>query len=165
MSKLELIRALYEYNDWANNCVLAAASGLSEGELRRPLGASYGSVRGNLAHIVRAQAGWYWRWTGEGLELWRAMGSDPAFSAVREAFAVSHKQMAEFVGGLAEDEVARTLTYVDREGTERQRPLWQLMLHVVNHGTQHRSETAMALTELGRSPGDLDYVYFELGRA
>ena len=39
-------------------------------------------------------------------------------------------------------------------------PLWQTMAHVVNHGTQHRSEAAALLTEAGRSPGDLDLIDF-----
>jgi uncharacterized damage-inducible protein DinB len=36
-------------------------------------------------------------------------------------------------------------------------PLWQAMLHVVNHGTQHRSEAAAVLTAAGHPTGDLDY--------
>jgi uncharacterized damage-inducible protein DinB len=39
-------------------------------------------------------------------------------------------------------------------------PVWELMVHVVNHGTQHRSEAAALLTAEGRSPGELDLMDF-----
>jgi uncharacterized damage-inducible protein DinB len=33
-----------------------------------------------------------------------------------------------------------------------------MLLHLANHGTQHRSEAAILLTQAGRSPGDLDLI-------
>src|SRR5437899_12075137 len=64
MSKLELIRGLYEYNEWANNHVLEAASALTEEEFSERRGASFESVEGNLAHVMGAQVVWLERWTG-----------------------------------------------------------------------------------------------------
>jgi uncharacterized damage-inducible protein DinB len=35
-----------------------------------------------------------------------------------------------------------------------------MMWHVLNHSMQHRSEAAVALTGMGRSPGDLDLLEY-----
>ena len=59
-----------------------------------------------------------------------------------------------------EDEWLPTVTdgFVNHvyEGT----PVWQMLVHVINHGTQHRSEAAVLLSAEGRSPGELDLIEF-----
>jgi uncharacterized damage-inducible protein DinB len=35
-----------------------------------------------------------------------------------------------------------------------------MLVHVVNHGTQHRAEAAALLTSEGRSPGELDLINY-----
>ena len=52
-------------------------------------------------------------------------------------------------------DLARVLTRQSGAHTVR-RPLWESMLHIANHATQHRSEAALLLTTLAHSPGDLD---------
>jgi len=43
--------------------------------------------------------------------------------------------------------------------------VWQCLAHVVNHGTQHRSEAAALLTAAGASPGEIDLIFFAEERA
>jgi uncharacterized damage-inducible protein DinB len=165
VSKLELVRALYDYNEYANNRVLETAAKLGVDELQRKQGTSFESVAGNLAHIMGAQVLWLERWRGnKNRRSLTAVQSLRALGLLREAFDASHADLRDFLGGLTDDRLDALLAYTDSAGTPYERVLWQLMLHVANHGSYHRAETAMALTAMGHNPGDLDYSYFEMAR-
>ena len=165
MLALVQIRALSEYNGWANGHVLDAASKVSEEELARDLGASFGSVLGNLQHIVGAQEVWLARFSEAKAVDLGSRASLRTVGALREGFDASHAGLRRFVEALDEDALAGEFSYVDTRGVSQRRSLWQTMLHVVNHGTHHRAEAAMLLTSLGHGPRQLDYVFFEIERA
>jgi uncharacterized damage-inducible protein DinB len=40
--------------------------------------------------------------------------------------------------------------------------LWHAMAHLVNHGTQHKTEAAAMLTGFGHSPGDIDMIKYAM---
>ena len=165
MSKLDLIRALYDYNEWANHHVLEAASRLTEDEFSRKQGASFESVEGNLAHIVGAQVVWLSRWTsGSNPQAVAEFQTMRRLPAIRDLFASSHTGLHEFTSSLTEERLDEVLSYRDSAGNSHKRVMWQLMTHVANHGTHHRAETAMALGALGKPMRELDYVFFEIER-
>ena len=37
-------------------------------------------------------------------------------------------------------------------------PLWQMVLHIVNHGTHHRGQITHMLRQLGQKPVNLDLI-------
>ena len=67
---------------------------------------------------------------------------------------------AAFVAGLTEDDLEKVVAYVNVQGETWAYPLWQQLLHQVNHATQHRSEAAAALTRFRHSPGWLDVLVY-----
>ena len=164
MSKQELIRHYYAYNAWANNRLLDIAGELDDPELRGSQGASFESILGNMAHIAAAQVNWLERWQGgvnrvSTVELAEGMSS---LADLREVFDRSHKELGDFIPGLTDERLDEPIVYKDSRGQQNRLPFWQLLLHVANHGTYHRGEVAMALSALGRSPGDLDFQGWEL---
>lgn len=160
MAVPDYIRNIFAYTAWADDLVLDAASRLSEEQLRSEPGGSRGSVLDNLAHVAGAQDNWLAAWRGE------ARGPRPeppatgAMAWLRDRFARSHAGMEAFVGTLDDAGVEREIEFTSGALRRKRWPLWQLMMHVALHSTQHRAETAVALTALGCSPGDLDYGHY-----
>jgi uncharacterized damage-inducible protein DinB len=165
MGKLELIRAYYDYNEYANLRLLEAASELSVEELERKQGASFDSIEGNLGHVLAAQVAWHERWVaGANTQPTTRLGDIHGLDELRQTYKLSHADLRDFLAELTEERLDTVLAYRNSRGEAYERVLWELMLHVANHGSYHRGETAMMLAALGHNPGDLDYLYFEMGR-
>jgi uncharacterized damage-inducible protein DinB len=153
-------RLLTAYNAWANQLVLEQVLTLDDDELDRDGGASKGSIRGNLSHILQSQTVWLSRWKGESPNL----DIDVSRTGLPASFAAADTALREFAAGLTDADWDREIAYNDSSGNAHRVVLGALITHVVNHGTLHRGEAGMLLAALGRSPGDLDVVYYVLSR-
>jgi uncharacterized damage-inducible protein DinB len=148
------LRTLYDYNAWANAQILEASARLSREQLVSGVaGANFESLAGTLVHTMGAQWVYLERWQG------RSPSSMPQ-AAIKTRWMEIERATHAFVAGLGDADVARVIEYTNFQGERWAYPLWQQMMHQVNHATQHRSEAAVVLTELGCSPGGLDLLYF-----
>lgn len=159
------LRTLYEYNRWATGRLLETAAQLRDEQLRTPGNAGHGSIRDTLIHLVEVQQSWLSWWDGS-LPLAQAYGfslqlpDSTGLEAVRQAWEAAEVQTSAFLERLTDAEAERVFTNELPDGTVFRMQLWQMMLHVANHGTQHRSEVAAMLTAAGHSPGNLDLIFF-----
>lgn len=162
---VEALRALYGYNRWATERVLGVAEQLTPEQWLAPGSAGRGSVRDTLVHLVSTQRSWLAWWDGslppdEAYRLSLDPADFPNPAAVRAALAAVDQATQAFLDGLSAADLERVYTHTLPNGLVFRLPLWQMLLHVANHGTQHRSEAAAMLSGFGHSPGDLDLLLF-----
>ena len=156
----EMVRTLYRYSAWATARILEHAARLRPDELANPSGASFSSVRETLVHIMAAQWIWLARWKGTSPTSLLDAREFPDIASLRARWDQIDGETQRFVAGLTDPDLARVVEYKNTRGERWAYPLWQQVVHQVNHATQHRGEVAAALTELGHSPGDLDLLIY-----
>jgi uncharacterized damage-inducible protein DinB len=155
------IRLLYDYNYWANARVLTAAARVSPAQLTAPARLSHGSLRGTLVHTLGTEVVWRLRCQeGVSVTALPAESELPTLDTIQARWAEEERRMRGYLASLSDDALTATVQYKSTKGVPFANVLWQLLAHVVNHGTQFRGEAAVALTEYGHSPGDLDLLAF-----
>jgi len=155
------IQFIYDYNYWANAMIISAASNVTEEQFFAPSSFPFGGLHGTLLHIFDTEYGWRLLFetnSTAGEDLDRALVSN--FQSLKEEWGKEEQIMRAYLNGLNDEDVTGHIKYNNIEGEPRDRILWHCLLHVVNHGTQHRSEAAALLTDFGCSPGDLDFSLF-----
>ena len=161
---------LLDYSHWANDRIMDRAREASEPDYMADAdGLSFGSLHATLIHIMTSEIIWLARWTGETPPEWVAKvrqsgeiarNEIPSLAALSELWQENSDRYRNFARALTDEAVAARLAYRDLSGNESEQPVRELIAHVVNHGTQYRAEASVRLTQLGLSPGDMDFVAF-----
>jgi uncharacterized damage-inducible protein DinB len=159
MNKQDIL-LLYQYNQWANAKILNAAANVTQEQFVAPASFPHGGVRGTLVHALSAEWIWRTRWEGTSPTHLLKANDFPDFQSLRLRWADEEGRLLSFVENITEERLNSTFDYTNTSGKPFTRVLWQAMAHVVNHGTQHRTEAAAMLTDLGCSPGDIDLIVF-----
>lgn len=147
---------LVRYHIRVNELILDRSAELTEEEFRREATTDNGSAYETLLHMLVVD--WSWR------EF--SIGNDdddsypegwlfPDLATIRAFWAEEHARLLAYAGSLDEAQLTEILTSQEEDGPFSA-PRWEAIVHIVNHGTQHRAEMARYLTECGHSPGDLD---------
>ncbi len=143
------------FHAWANDQILTVAAGLSDDEFRAPGKLDHGSAFQTLRHLMDVD--WSWREFCTGHNVGDTYVWDHGFvlddlRAIHAFCLEEDRRLRHYVESIDDTAPSESLA----TGADFVVPRWLILAHLVNHGTQHRSELARYLTECGHSPGDLD---------
>jgi uncharacterized damage-inducible protein DinB len=145
---VELIR----YNNWANAQVFAACQKLAADQLAAAAPGAYGSIRETLEHIIRAEADYVGRLTGN--------RPQPAFRWKDQAALADLFAFAGQVASALLDAIQRIppnhVVHEEEDGSTLDYQARALFIQVINHGIEHRTNITTILSSLGLPAPEVD---------
>jgi len=158
--KPEEVVALYEFNSWANHKTLEAVGALSTDQFTRELGSSFSSVRDTLVHIYGVEWIWLERLQGRSPAGFPATKDFTEVGKLKARWAELDTMQLEYVRRIAPADLEEVMEYKTLSFGPGRNPRWQMMQHVVNHGSYHRGQVTTLLRQLGAKAVSTDLITF-----
>lgn len=150
-------RHLYGYHFAENRKLWDHVLSLSHEQFTQPVSYSRGSVREQVVHLIDAEDVWFSELRGA-----NPSNSIPSANSDGRAFIRTHwdgveQKIREYLAELQDDML---FTKPIKEPEEDQVLfVWQVLIHVVNHATDHRAQLLRVLNDLGVKTTSQDYIF------
>jgi uncharacterized damage-inducible protein DinB len=156
---VDTLRLQLDYSAWATQRLMDVAAKLSPEELTRDFKTADKTVLDTLVHIYAADRIWLSRVLAEP----RASFIDPEdrdLTLLQTEWPALHQRWKLWLRDFTDDDVLRMIDFKDTKGRAYSSPVWQILLHVVNHGTHHRGQISGFLRAMDRTPPPLDLMAY-----
>jgi uncharacterized damage-inducible protein DinB len=156
---VDTLRLQLDYSAWANQRLMDVAAKLSHEELMRDFQTADKTVLDTLVHIYAADRIWLARVLGEA----RSTFADPEdrdLTLLQTEWPALHERWKLWLRDFGDGDQARIISYKDMKGKPYSQPVWQILLHVVNHGTHHRGQVSGFIRMMGQTPPPLDLIAY-----
>ena len=152
-------RHFYNYHFAENRKVWNDVTSLSFGQFTQPVDYSRGSVREQIVHLLDAEDMWFSELRGaEPLEpLPETVDADDR-DAIRAHWDKVEQTIRAYLAELQDDMLFTKPIKVPEE--DQILIVWQVLLHVANHATDHRAQLLRVLHDLGVETKYQDYIFY-----
>lgn len=131
---------------------------LTPEQFTQAVGYSYGSVRDQIAHLMSVDEVWFSELQGvEPSEPFPPASGDDR-KMIRAHWDRVEQSMQAYLAELRDDRLFDTPIKEPEE--DKNLIVWQVLLHVVNHGTDHRAQLLRLLNDLGVQTTSQDYIFY-----
>ena len=148
----EDLGTLLVYHYWARDRLLDALEPLSAEQFTRSLDSSFKSIRDTIVHVFAAELLWYSRWRGNSPKALLAGETFADVATLRSSWRDLERDVRAFVRELGPDGINRRLEYKHMSGQADSSVFWQMLQHMVNHGSYHRGQVTTMLRQIGAAP-------------
>jgi uncharacterized damage-inducible protein DinB len=154
----DAIRHLYNYHFAENRATWDRyIMPLTQEQFTQPSSYSVGSVRNQIVHLMSVDDIWFSGIRGLDIPEWLDPERFNERSVIRAHWDTLEQTMRDYLATLT-DEMLLEKPFA--EGEDKDLILWQVLMQVVNHGTDHRAQTLRLLSDLGVNTVSQDYIFY-----
>ena len=140
--------------------MLEAVEKLTPDECTKDMGSSFRSIRDTLVHIMSSEWAWHQRWVGNSPKAMLTTDPYPDVASLKTAWREQEQKTRGYLEELGEKHIDRVFEFTTLAGVHTASPFWQMLQHLVNHGSYHRGQVTVLLRQLGEKPPATDLIRF-----
>ena len=154
----DAFRHLYAYHFSENHTLWSLLARLPYEWFIQDARYSVGSLRQQVVHLMRVDEVWFCELRGVEPPLAYQPTAEDDRAVIRARWDAIEAQMRAYLAQLRDDMLfARPIV---EPAEDKDLTVWQVLIHVVNHGTDHRAQMLRALHDFGVETTSQDYIFF-----
>jgi uncharacterized damage-inducible protein DinB len=145
----EILLQYAAYNEWANTRICDSILNLSVEQQTLSVISSFPSVKHTLLHIWDAENIWWQRMKLTENVVWPSTQAEYSIKEVIQAINQQDKQWHDWIKDASPAAIDHVFSYQNTKREHFKQPIYQMLIHVFNHGTYHRGQLVTILRQLG----------------
>lgn len=157
----DVIRQLFNYNYSAHRRVWDCIEHITEAQFVEEVPYSLGSIRNHIVHLMTVDSRWLGRLQAAPLPERLDPADFPTRAAARQKWDAVEGAMLAYAAGLRDDQLFECVEFdMPHRGGMKSHPRWEILLHIVNHGTEHRAQILPILHRQSAPTFEQDFMIY-----
>ena len=144
----DILSQLAAYNLWANQKLLDVILALPEEKQKQEVPASFKSLFATVLHLWDAESIWWQRMKLHERFLVPSENFIGDMKDLADGLLQQNRQWEEWVNQASDQSLEHVFQYRNTKKEQFKQPVYQMILHVFNHGTYHRGQLVNILRQL-----------------
>jgi uncharacterized damage-inducible protein DinB len=145
----ELILQLSGYHTWANQQLIDIIQQLPGEKQTQTVASSFDSLLKTVIHLWDAESIWWQRLKLSERILIPSETFNGNFNEAANQLLQQNRQWTQWISNAQEHMFQHEFIYLNLKKEQFKQPVYQVLVHVFNHGTYHRGQLVTMLRQLG----------------
>lgn len=145
----ELLTQLATYNIWANQKIMETILSLPDEKQIAEVPSSFNSLYKTVLHMWDAESAWWQRMKLHERIIIPSENFNGTIRDIINGLAQQNQQWQDWVSNASDNALDHVFQYQNSKKEQFKQPIFQMLMHVFNHGTYHRGQLINMLRQLG----------------